>query len=84
MINLLDGGEIMTEGLTRELKISGLQYLRQFDYPQMPKTFSGKVETRAGELTRLVHHKIISTTEAFSEIKNFVVSEFAKIYYQEY
>lgn len=73
-----------TEEFAKELKISGLQYLRSFDYPQMPQNFPKKVQSEAEQLARLVHYRIISINDAFHEIKTFVSSEFSKIYCQDY
>lgn len=68
------------DDLTLELKVSGYQSLRQFDYPHMPKTFASKLHNKAVELARETQYKFISVNEAFREIKDFALQEFTQVY----
>lgn len=70
--------------LAKELKVSALQSLRQFDYPTMPETFYTKLNYKAHELAREAHHRLIDTSQAFQEIKDFAFQKFSQIYMQDY
>lgn len=64
----------------KQLYVSGLQFLRQFDYPWLPKNFPPKIAIRAKELARLIFYDAMTISDAFSEIKRFVHQEVAKLY----
>ena len=69
--------------LYRELTVSAMQALRQFDYPTMPKIFHTKLKNKAMELAREVHYQLLSSRDAFKEVKDFAFQQYAQIYYND-